>query len=280
VGDLYWFDHARSREAIYEEISPALKREYHAKVAETLENIFKGNKLPLSEVAYHFAQAGNSDKAIEYALAAGQDALERWSNKEAIQHFNYVLKAVGDNPEHLRERLSAMEGLGDAFFANCMFKEAARIFENLANIPETGTIRLRALRKAIKSERLLLGATPNLRKLVEEAEQCVASDRLEGARLLMVKALAGKSPMSRSIDEMIQDFVVALRIFEEEYSLLEAADALHFLGVQRARLGMTQEGLAESLRSISLYEGLGDFRSQIGACFFCRFDSQQLHALE
>jgi tetratricopeptide (TPR) repeat protein/KaiC/GvpD/RAD55 family RecA-like ATPase len=149
-----------------------------------------------------------------------------------------------------------------------MFKEAARIFENLANIPETGTIRLRALRKAIKSERLLLGATPNLRKLVEEAEQCVASDRLEGARLLMVKALAGKSPMSRSIDEMIQDFVVALRIFEEEYSLLEAADALHFLGVQRARLGMTQEGLAESLRSISLYEELGDFRSQMEACFF------------
>ncbi len=267
VGDLYWFDHSRSREAIYEEISPALKREYHAKVAETLEDTFKGSKLPLGEVAYHFAQAGNSDKAIEYALAAGHDALARWSNTEAVQHFDYVLKAVGDNPEHAEQRLSALEGLGDAFFTSCMFKEAGTIFEDLANISETGSVKLRALRKAIKSEHLFVGCTPHFRKLVEEAEQCAASDRLEGARFLMLKGLARMGFMSRSIDETIKDFVVALRIFEEEYSLWDTAEALHILGVQRARLGMTQEGLAESLRSISLYEELGDFRSQMKACF-------------
>ena len=32
----YWFEHARTRDSIYEEISPALKRLYHKKIAPAL----------------------------------------------------------------------------------------------------------------------------------------------------------------------------------------------------------------------------------------------------
>ena len=45
--ELYSFDHAKSRDAIYEEISPVLKRGYHAKIAEKLEATSKSEQVAL-----------------------------------------------------------------------------------------------------------------------------------------------------------------------------------------------------------------------------------------
>jgi tetratricopeptide (TPR) repeat protein/KaiC/GvpD/RAD55 family RecA-like ATPase len=262
-GELYRFDHARSRDAVYEEVSPALKREYHAKVAETLESSSKDNKLAFSDLAYHYARAGYIEKSIKYALAAGQDALARWSNTEATQHFSYVLKIVGETFEHREDKLSALEGLGDAFFASCMFKEAITIFEDLVDALETGSVKARVLRKALKSS-MLFGNRAKLRELGKKAEQYAAVDRLESARILMDKAVA--TGLSRN--RQLEDHLFALRVFEEEYSLVDAASALFMTGANKAFLGMPHEGLADSLRSVSLFEEAGDFRSQMEACFF------------
>ena len=262
-GDLYRFDHIRSRDAIYDELSPALKKGYHAEVAENLEAMFKNGELPFSEIAYHFAQAGNIEEAIKYSMAAGQDALARWSNSEAIRHFNYVLKVVGERPEHREDRLNALEGLGDAFFANCMYKEATKVFEDLSNTVETGATKLRALRKALKSS-MLFGDSIRSMELGKKAERYAAADRLENARILMDTTLA----LGRKIDRQLDDDTTALRVFEEEYSIADAASVLKMTGATKARLGMSQDGLADSLRSISLFEELGDFRSQMEAYFF------------
>ena len=129
----YRFDHARSRETLYEELSAPLKKGYHAKIAEKLEDMFKGGKLPSSDLAYHYAQAENKEKAAKYALAAGQDALARWSNQEAIKHFTYILHSVAENAENAETRAIAEEGLGDAYYANSLFNEATRTFEALSN---------------------------------------------------------------------------------------------------------------------------------------------------
>ena len=213
-------------------------------------------------MAYHYAQAWNTEKSVEYALAAGQDALARWSNAEAAQHFAYVLKTVGEKSEHVEERLIAQEGLGDALFANCMFKEATRIFEDLANASETDAVRLRALRKAIKSV-LLFGDRNHRMELIKKAELYASADRLESARVLFDRAHTGQN-----LYAMIKDLQTALQVFEEEYSLLDTAKTLTVLGALRARLGMPQKGLAESLRSISLFEELGDFRSLMEGYWF------------
>jgi predicted ATPase len=82
------FDHAKSREDLYEKISSPLKREYHERVAEQIENASKDFKeISLGDLAYHYSQAGNQEKSVKYSLAAGQDALARFSNKEAINHL-------------------------------------------------------------------------------------------------------------------------------------------------------------------------------------------------
>jgi predicted ATPase len=49
------FDHAKTREAVYEEIPLPLKRGYHARVAEKLEKTSERGRLPFSDIAYHYA---------------------------------------------------------------------------------------------------------------------------------------------------------------------------------------------------------------------------------
>ena len=92
--DRFRFDHARSREIIYDAIATPLRQGYHNRVAEKLEDS-QSAILQLSNLAYHYAQAGNEGKAVKYALASGQTELARWSNTQAIEHFTYVLQAVG-----------------------------------------------------------------------------------------------------------------------------------------------------------------------------------------
>jgi predicted ATPase len=116
-GELYRFDHARTRDALYSDLSPAFRKVYHAKVAEKLESTGVDGKLPLSDLAYQYAQAGNRCKAVEYALAAGKDALAKWSNGEAVKHFSFVVKTIGEDVEQVQDKLVALEGLGDAYYA-------------------------------------------------------------------------------------------------------------------------------------------------------------------
>jgi tetratricopeptide (TPR) repeat protein len=261
----YKFEHAKFREMLYKEISPPLKAEYHLRIAEKIEAADKRlAECSVNDLAYHFVRGGNKAKGIIYSLQAGNIALARFSNEEAIKHFLHVKNVTEDDKEHVNERLSALEGLGDAFLANCSFKEATRIFEDLANSTETGVVKARSLRKAMDSA-LRFGDNLHAVELVKEAEQCAVADRLENARILIYKAKT--HAYQNIVKTALGEFKAALKVFEEEYSLWDTASALLELGMTHAILGMPQEGLALSLRSILLFEELGDFRSQSEACF-------------
>ncbi|HYA77415.1 MAG TPA: AAA family ATPase [Verrucomicrobiae bacterium] len=258
----YRFDHARSREIIYESLSQPLKQEYHKRIAETLENT-KGKTLPLSELSHHYAQAGNRGKAIEYALEAGREALLKWSNSEAIKHFEYALENLPK--ERKKEKLTALEGLGDAYFENNMFKQATKTFEDLSN-NQTGAAKLRALTKAMFSD-FQQADIPHLIELIKKAEPYVAADRLESARVLSFRGVVSWLNLPHPLGLMrdVEDQEAALRVFEEEYSLWDVGAALLRSGGPHASLGEVHKGLAESLHAFALYEELGDLRVQMAA---------------
>jgi KaiC/GvpD/RAD55 family RecA-like ATPase len=257
----YKFDHAKSRETLYEELSAPLKRAYHNRIAEKLETT-KSPTLPYSDLAYHYAQAGNKDKAAKYALNAGEDALAKWSNAEAIKHFNYVLENVSETAENAETRRIAKEGLGDAYYANGRFAEAGKIFEALAT-SQTEKVRLRAYRKAVDSA-ILSMALAHVMELAKEAEKYTASDRLEGAKVLLFKAKAelfsGESKASLKTSEE------ALRVFEEEYSLEYVARILHHVSnIYVYTEGLREKGISAVLRSLALFQELEDFQGQMDA---------------
>jgi KaiC/GvpD/RAD55 family RecA-like ATPase/tetratricopeptide (TPR) repeat protein len=260
-GNYYEFDHAKSREAIYEQISLPLKKVYHARIAEKMEARGKDAKnLPVNDLAYHYVQAGNKEKAVEYALAAGVDALARFSNSEAERHYAYVLGTLSESTEHAGEKMKAMEGLGDALFADSLFDKALKTFEQFISIADSGAVKLRGFRKAFLCS-YWLAAHAHLRELAAEAEEYAASDPLEYARLRMYRGFA--AGVQGKTKEAVEDVEGGLRVFEEEFSLRDVAAALAELIFITLWDVPIQVKLAAGLRSVALYEELEDLRGQM-----------------
>jgi tetratricopeptide (TPR) repeat protein len=268
-GDYCGFVHAKFREMLYDQISAPLKKEYHSRIGEILESLSVNSKqIPVSDLAFHYAQAGNKEKSVKYSLAAGQEALAKWSNKEAIKHFAYIMHTISEDPEYTNERVMALEGLGEAFFSNSMFKEAIKTYEQLSEIT-TGVVKLRALRRSMDSA-FFQGEFAHLLEIVKRAEALVAVDRLEKARVLMNRGravwLLGNPDAGR------EDFEAALNVFKQEYALPDVARTLLGLG-SPARGEPKEKGLANSLLAIALYNELGNSRglmdayNRAGQCF-------------
>jgi tetratricopeptide (TPR) repeat protein/KaiC/GvpD/RAD55 family RecA-like ATPase len=261
-GSYYEFDHAKSREAIYEEIPPPLKRGYHARIAEKMEAKSKDAKdLPVNDLAYHFVQAGNRGKAVKYSLVAGKDALKRFSNTEAAKHYAYVLEAVSESTDYAIEREKALEGLGDALRANGFYVGALKTFEELSSIAESGMVKLRALWKAVFCSQLQGDITHSL-ELASKADEYAHFDRIEYARLRLVRGAAGRLVRAK---DAFADVEEALKVFEEDYSLPDVANALSviiFFYIGEDRL---EDELVVILRSVKMYEELEDLRGQVTA---------------
>jgi pentatricopeptide repeat protein len=258
----YMFNHSRSREVIYESLDPPLKIAYHKRTAEKLESI-KNAELPLSDLAYHFAKAGKNKKAIKYALAAGKEALAKWSNLEAIEHFKYVLQNFQGARDE--ERVIALEGLGDAYTANCMYSEAIKTFDELAS-RETGAVKLRAFRKAMDAAFAKGDQPDRLIEYARKAQELEVSDRLEMARVINNRAKAFGWARGGSIKPDLADYDAALKVFEEENSLSDIAEALWRSGVLCTTFEEQKtEAFVRLLRSIAIFNEQRNIRKQIEA---------------
>jgi tetratricopeptide (TPR) repeat protein len=254
----YRFEHEKFREMLYEEIPPLLRKEYHFRIAKEIESMELGLEVSASDVAYHFVHSENKVKAIEHSLRAGKDALSRFSNFEAIDHFSFVIKSTLTDEKFILERERALEGLGDALTANCMYADAIKTFEQLAEI-ERGSVRLRALRKAMDAA-FMKGDKPDLLlKYAKEAEELASDDRLELGRIISNRgrAFAWAGRGERKLD--MADYKTALQIFEEENSIADVADALWRIG----EACLSPEGLGYLLRSRAIFNGLGDHRKEL-----------------
>jgi tetratricopeptide (TPR) repeat protein len=258
-GDWFRFDHPKTREVLYEEITLPLKKEYHLRVAETLEGRLGKDENSFGDLAYHFVNSTDTPKAIKYSVEAGKEALSRFSNAEAIKHFSYVLNALEESG-NVDKRATALEGLGDAYHANMMFQEAINTYKQLAEIDSP--TKVRALRKAMESA-FFKNAHDQQQALLKEAEECDTSDHLEKAKILMNKARAASRQSNMPL--AIEYFELGLKLAEEAYSEWDVAWILVGLGSTRVWMGQQEKALAELLRASKIFENLGDTRWLIEA---------------
>jgi predicted ATPase len=89
------FRHALTREAIYRQLLLRERKALHRTIAETMEQLFAPTlDAHLTELAYHFYEAGVWDKALSYAQRAGERALALYAPRAAIEQFTRALKAT------------------------------------------------------------------------------------------------------------------------------------------------------------------------------------------
>jgi tetratricopeptide (TPR) repeat protein/predicted Ser/Thr protein kinase len=92
------FRHALIRETLYGELLSARRLRLHRRVAEAIEAQTRGRATPpLADLAYHYSQAasaGTADKAIEYAMRAGDRACELLAYEEAARMYDLALQSI------------------------------------------------------------------------------------------------------------------------------------------------------------------------------------------
>jgi tetratricopeptide (TPR) repeat protein len=257
--DYYRFDHAKSREVLYEELFLPLKNGYHQRIAEKIESLNRDSKnFPFSDLAYHYTKAGNKEKSIEYNLSAGKDALARFSNAEAVRNFTYVTQAVEDNSKYWKEKIEAVEGLGDAFCASGLFEQAINSYQKLLSSVESEAVKLRALRKSVVAS-YWRGDSKHALELAAQARNYQQADRLEYARVRLFKGFVAARSLAQ-FNEAFGDMKSSLDVFEEMYSIPDVASALVEISFVYPWIGKFKEALSSAMRAVALYEELGDIR--------------------
>jgi tetratricopeptide (TPR) repeat protein len=88
----YLFKHTLAHEAAYESILPAKRRELHLKVAVSIEKVF-GERLHEFHgmLAYHYSMAESFEKAEDYLIKAGEEALRSSASNEALNYYQEAL---------------------------------------------------------------------------------------------------------------------------------------------------------------------------------------------
>ena len=113
---IYTFKHALVQDAAYENLLKSRRQVLHRRIAETLRDRFQSMAESQPEVvAHHFTQAGLSEAAIEWWIKAGERALDRSANNEAIAHLEKAIslaQGLADGPAQrlLRLRLQTTYG--------------------------------------------------------------------------------------------------------------------------------------------------------------------------
>ena len=102
------------RDVVYEEVSLLKRKKLHGVVGNALEEVYAGKvDEHFGELAFHFMESGDKDKALDYFLKAGEKAQSVYANKEAISYFHSALKLLEEKDGALQEKGRVLETLGD-----------------------------------------------------------------------------------------------------------------------------------------------------------------------
>jgi DNA-binding SARP family transcriptional activator/predicted ATPase len=112
----YRFQHILYQNYLYGSLDPVARMYLHEAVGTALEALYGSEAREIAiPLARHFQQAGIAEKAIEYLLAAGEQARQSSANVEAIAHLNQaleIIKTLPESPERARRELDCLVALG------------------------------------------------------------------------------------------------------------------------------------------------------------------------
>jgi predicted ATPase len=112
----YTFKHALTYEVAYDGFLEAERRAVHARVAVAIEKLAPETRERRPEIlARHYTEAGRAAQAVPYWLRAGQRAIERSANAEAVSDLRQglaALESVPEGPARIQHELALQLALG------------------------------------------------------------------------------------------------------------------------------------------------------------------------
>ncbi len=112
--DMYSFTDVMIRDVVHEEVSLLRHKRLHNLVGCTIEKVY-ANKIDehLGELAYHFLEGGDKDKALTYFLKAGEKAQKVYAHDEAFSYLRHALSLLEEKKGPVEEQIQLLTRLGD-----------------------------------------------------------------------------------------------------------------------------------------------------------------------
>jgi predicted ATPase/class 3 adenylate cyclase len=117
----YIFKHALTQEVAYGTMLQERRKALHEKISQAIEALYHATlEDHYNDLAHHYSRSGNTEKALTYLQLAGQQAVQRSANTEAISHLTTaleLLKTLPDTHERTQHELAILVTLGPALMA-------------------------------------------------------------------------------------------------------------------------------------------------------------------
>ena len=112
--DIYCFADVIVRDVVHEEVSHLRHNKLHFHVGNALEKVYGKNiDQHFGELAYHFLEGGDKDKALQYFLKAGEKAQKIYAHSEACSYLEHALTLLEEKEDTLEQIACITEKLGD-----------------------------------------------------------------------------------------------------------------------------------------------------------------------
>ena len=249
--DRFTFRHALTRESVLLELLQRERRSMHATVGEAIESRAGEDAAALAEeLAYHFDEAGDHDRAFRYHDLAARESYRLFAFARAARHLERALELAMDNEAGLGElqlRLADAANLGAMPRRALRAAEAARRwFDRAGDVRGAGVAltRIAGCRWQLGETRAAKEAAGNAARILEPLGK---THELAGA-YAQVARLA-----SLDFDYSLAEEVArrAVDIAREQAALGIQVDALLTLGAAAGQQGRI-EGVAIQREAIEL----------------------------
>ena len=112
--DVYSFADVMIRDAVHEEVSHLRHKKVHGTVGHALEKVYaKKIDEHFSELALHFLESGEKDKALDYFLKAAEKAQKVYAHNEAFSYFQHAFELLEEKENTLEQKAQVIEKLGE-----------------------------------------------------------------------------------------------------------------------------------------------------------------------
>jgi tetratricopeptide (TPR) repeat protein len=249
----YKFDHAKIKEVLVNQIPTGLKKEYHEIIGETIESLNKDHlDKVMGDLAFHFYNCANKERALPYLLKVGEKAKNDYSNEEAIEFYEQALEL--EINEHKRSEI--YESLGGLHFYTGDYETVIESFENVLKF-DHGRKKKADILVRIGYAYDHIGRYDEVLKKGSEALEIVKSEECK-EKAYALRQLGFVHSRLGNIDKAFENFNMSLEIGKKINDQKGIADTIEGMGLLHEGRDDFEKAIEMSRKSLKIKEKIGD----------------------
>lgn len=265
-GTMLTFSHADVQQVIYEELPLHRRKLLHRQIGTMLENRHAENLEPIAgQLANHFLQAGEVEKAIHYSLIAARHAFNIYAYQSALHWYRQAEKLLPESQASAESYIELYAGLGAVLRIQARYTESSQAYNAMYEVAQ-GSNGLTAQSRALCGLAQIQDDLGDHSAALELARRAVVTAQQSGDRYEVAKALVVSGWMQYKTGDLAAAESVAEEALELSHALdarAEIAQSLNLMGVVNDAQGNFAKAITYFQKALDLYKNM-DNRNQVG----------------